>query len=75
MSKHLCLSCRHAEWARRNGRLTGRGFCEVPNPEMPKLPAVKWWADTPWVKPLGGDIYRENKYPVLSCHFYEKGKR
>ena len=72
MTTHLCLACRHAKWERRSKKLMGRGFCEVPDPEMPKLPAVKWWPVSPWNKPLGGDIYRDTKHPVMRCGFYKK---
>lgn len=76
MSAHLCLSCRHAEWVRRNGRLTGIGYCQAPNPELPPLAATKWWAFGSYIGEVrGGYLDRHTKNPVEKCHFYEKGKR
>jgi len=76
MSKHLCLSCRYAEWRRHeSGRLTGVGFCEAPAPKLPALPASKWWRHSGIVGVRGGDIYRKSNFPIANCHFYEKGTR
>lgn len=75
MSKHLCLSCQHAAWRRHeNGRLTGVGFCEAPSPELPKLPAAKWWHTIAGFRVRGGDIYRSNNFHIADCHFYEREK-
>lgn len=71
MSVHLCLSCRHAKWERKSGRLTGRGFCEATDPELPNLPAVKWWNISMPGRIRGGDINRVTKFPVEQCHYYE----
>lgn len=72
MTEHLCLTCRHAKWERRSKRLTGRGFCESPDPELPKLPAVKWWNISQPGKVRGGDIYRATKFPVMKCDFHQE---
>lgn len=72
MTAHLCLACRHAKWERKKGQLTGIGFCEAPDPELPKLPAVKWWNVSRLGGIRGGDIYRDTKHPVMRCAFYEK---
>lgn len=75
MSKHLCLSCRHAAWRRnKSGRLTGDGFCEVPDPELPVLPAAKWWHAMGIVRVRGGDIYRKHQFQIGNCPFYERDK-
>lgn len=75
MSAHLCLSCRHAMWQRKNGRLTGVGFCEAPDPELPPLPATKWWAFATHIGEIrGGYLDRRTKNPVEQCHFYDKVK-
>ena len=75
MSKHLCLSCRHAAWRRtESGRLTGVGFCEVPDPELPKLPAAKWWHAMGIIRVRGGDIYRKHKFEIADCPFHERDK-
>lgn len=75
MSTHLCLSCRHAEWLRRNGRLTGLGSCQAPNPELPKLPATKWYSFTSYIGEIrGGLLDRRTKNPVEQCHFYDRVK-
>lgn len=76
MSAHLCLSCRHAEWSRRNGRLTGAGLCTAPNPELPALAATKWWGFASYIGEVrGGSLDRHTKNPVEKCSFYEKVKR
>lgn len=76
MSKHLCLSCRYAEWRRHeSGRLTGVGFCKAPAPKLPALPATKWWASATLIGEIrGGDIYRKSNFPIANCHFHEKAK-
>lgn len=75
MSAHLCLSCRHAMWQRKNGRLTGVGFCEAPDPELPTLPATKWWAFASYIGEVrGGHLDRHTKNPVEQCYFYDKAK-
>lgn len=75
MSAHLCLKCRHAMWQRKNGRLTGVGFCEAPNPELPKLPATKWYAFTSYIGEIrGGSLDRRTKNPVEQCYFYDRVK-
>ena len=74
MTAHLCLSCRHAEWARKNGRFTGVGFCEAPDPELPPLPAAKWWHAMGPIRVRGGNIYRKNNFNINHCPYYEKAK-
>lgn len=73
MKTNLCLSCRYAKWERRNGRLTGKGFCESPDPDLPALAAVKWWNISMPGKIRGGDINRATKFPVRKCDFYQEG--
>ena len=74
MTAHLCLSCHHARWKRsESGRLTGIGFCEAPDPELPELPVSKWWFPSSSVR--GGSIYRKMQNPIGDCSFYEKVKR
>lgn len=73
MSAHLCLSCRYAAWQRReNGRLTGTGFCEAPDPKLPELPAAKWWHASGAIAVRGGNIYRKNRFEIKHCPFYER---
>lgn len=76
MTVHLCLSCRHAKWDRKNGRLTGRGFCEAPDPELPNLPATKWWSRMAGTitNVRGGDLNRRPENPVKQCFYYDRAK-
>lgn len=72
MSGHLCLSCRYAAWQRKeNGRLTGAGLCEAPDPKLPELPAAKWWHGSGIIAVRGGNIYRE-RFAIGDCPFYKK---
>lgn len=77
MTVHLCLSCSHAKWKRgESGRLSGGGYCEAPDPELPPLPATKWWSRPLGLLPQvnGGYLSRRPRAPVEQCRYYEKAK-
>ena len=75
MSAHLCLSCRHAKWTRgESGRFSGGGFCDAQDPELPPLPATKWWSRPSGMltQVRGGYLSRRPRAPVENCHYYDK---
>lgn len=75
MSKHLCLSCRLAEWSKtETGRLrpSGDGRCKWVPPHIPTPAAWAWNFGKGQPKPSWGWINRRPSAPYTECETYEK---